>query len=73
VGVFVNFVQWCRRIGITVPVVPGIMLIQVITHGTVSSFDILRNSDAQDTSVLPFRYSIRTPLSFILKYSSRLL
>ncbi|XP_023713628.1 methylenetetrahydrofolate reductase isoform X4 [Cryptotermes secundus] len=30
-GDFVNFVQWCRRIGITVPIIPGILLIQDYT------------------------------------------
>lgn len=29
VDVFVNFVQRCRRIGITVTIIPGVMLIQV--------------------------------------------
>jgi hypothetical protein len=29
VSLFANFVQRCRRIGITVPIIPGIMLVQV--------------------------------------------
>jgi 5,10-methylenetetrahydrofolate reductase len=29
VDVFVNFVQRCRRTGITVTIIPGVMLIQV--------------------------------------------
>jgi hypothetical protein len=36
---FVSFVQRCRRIGITVPIIPGVILIQV-TESSMSWLDI---------------------------------